>query len=519
MANDRFRQVETIFYGAVELAAENRQAYLREQTGGDEALFSDVSSLLDAYEQQERLNSSESLCDNDSFAPRRIGAYELDRLIGKGGMGAVYLAHRADGEFEQQVAIKLIALPLATDAFRERFRQERQILAALDHPNITRLIDGGVTQHGDPYLVMECVEGRPIDSYCDEHRLPLRERIALFMQVLNAVDYAHRNLIVHGDLKPSNILVNEEGIVKVVDFGTSRFVDEEAKTLTTAAMTPKYASPEQLRGERLTTASDVFSLGMILYELLTGGSPFRAQGVLFTVFERARQETNPHEPATVVTQQAAALRSATVGELRQFVRGDLSSILLKALSYEPLGRYRLIAEFEADLENHRLARPVLARRQTIFYRTGKFVSRRRTAVALLALVFASLAFVGFYAYRQQRNALEEGQRAKVMNTFLTRLFVSLSPAYGGRWNLSPRELVDRAAIQADAMLAREPAARAQFLLSIGDNLIFTRGVSEAIIVFEKQQKPRAEAATSVSRQKHKSTSATCMQLLVTARLR
>ena len=484
-ADIQFRQAEAIFCDALEIPAESRPAFLRERTMGDTALFADVSSLLDAYEQQEQLNRQAEWGQPASEAPRRIGVYELDRLIGKGGMGAVYLAHRGDGQFEQHVAVKLIALPLETEVFRRRFERERQILATLEHPNITRLVDGGLTPHGDPYLVMEYVSGQPLDRYCDQHRLPVRERLTLFRQVLNAVEYAHRHLIVHGDLKPSNILVNDEGLVKLVDFGTSRFLDEESKTLTAAALTPKYASPEQLRGEPLTTGSDVFSLGMILYELLTGVSAFQSGTSFLSVFRRAVQETNPTEPASAVTEEASAQRRATLTELRQFIRGDLSSILLKALSHDPKRRYRQIADFEADLDNHRVARPVLARRQTFVYRTRKFAARHRVALSLGAAVAISLGAVGAYAYQQQRSAIEEGRQAKVMNTFLMRLFQSINPAYGGRWNLTPSELVDRAASQADRMLAKEPSARAQFLLSVGGNMIFTKGVADALAVFQK----------------------------------
>jgi len=484
-ADIQFRQAEAIFCDALEIPAAKRPDFLRERTMGDTVLLADVSSLLEAYEQQEQLNRQADWEPVVTAAPRRVGVYELDRLIGKGGMGAVYLAHRGDGQFEQQAAVKLLALPLEIDAFRRRFQQERQILATLDHPNITRLIDGGLTPQGDPYLVMEYVAGQPLDRYCDQRRLPVSERLALFRQVLSAVDYAHRHLIVHGDLKPSNILVTEEGAVKLLDFGTSRFLDEETKTVTAAALTPKYASPEQLRGEPLTMASDVFSLGMILYELLTGGSAFRASGSFLSVFKRALQEMNPTEPAAAVTDDAAAQRRASLSELQQFVRGDLSSILLKALSYDPSRRYQLIAEFEADLEYHRLGRPVLARRQTSLYRTGKFVRRHRAALGTVAAVVVSLGAAVSYAYREQRSALEEGRRAKVMNTFLMRLFQSINPAYGGRWNMTPVELVDRAATQADKMLANEPSSRAQFLLGVGGDMIFTRGVSEALTVFKK----------------------------------
>jgi serine/threonine protein kinase len=234
----------------------------------------------------------------------RFGAYQCDGILGSGGMGTVYRAHRDDGQFRHEVAIKVLRGSLRSEWYRERFLSERQILARLNHPNIARLLDGGMTREGEPYLVMELIEGEPLDAFCDSRRLPLEDRLALFGQVIDAVDYAHRNLVVHRDLKPSNILVTKEGRPKLVDFGTSKLVEADAMTTSPHAVTPAYASPEQLRGEPAGVASDVFSGGVILYELMTGAAPFSGSKSITSALRRASGEISAAAPATAVTGDA-----------------------------------------------------------------------------------------------------------------------------------------------------------------------------------------------------------------------
>ncbi len=315
----------------------------------------------------------------------RVGPYRILSRLGSGGMGIVYLADRDDGQFRMKVAVKLVACAFQDESVAARFRHERQILANLDHPNITRLLDGGVTTSGSPYLVMEYVDGISIHEYASAHRLSVRDRIALFLQVSAAVAYAHRNLVVHRDLKPGNILVTNTGIPKLLDFGIAKLLDDAAPAQATGAlmMTPSYASPEQLRGEPATTATDVYSLGMVLYELLIGSRPFRESDSL-----RAGREIIPLRPASLVTPAAAAQRSTTPEALRRQLDGDLTTVLAKALAYNVMDRYSSVERFAEDLERHLTDRPILARPQTLLYRAGKFIARNRfpAAIALLAVI-------------------------------------------------------------------------------------------------------------------------------------
>jgi serine/threonine protein kinase len=282
---DRFQRIETLFHQALVVTGEARAKLIADECGGDADLAAQVYRLLNASQKEEQQTAallSEQEADNGAESlGKRIGPYLVDGLLGRGGMGVVYRAHRADGEFEQKVAIKLIDLPLATATFRERFRQERQILASLEHPYIARLLDGGVTAHGDPYLVMEFVDGIPIHRYCERQNLTLRQRLKLFLKVCEAVQFAHQNFVVHRDLKPDNILIAADGTPRLLDFGTAKLL---TPTIAAAGVgltrdgcqsfTPQYASPEQVLGHPVTAASDTYSLGVLLYLLLTGSLPY-----------------------------------------------------------------------------------------------------------------------------------------------------------------------------------------------------------------------------------------------------
>ena len=302
-------------------------------------------------------------------------------------MGAVYLARRADRQYEKQVAIKLIKRGMDTEAMLRRFRNERQILAGFDHPNIARLLDGDTTEDGLPYFVMEYVEGVPIDEYCDREALDVTARLQLFRQVCAAVSYAHRRAVIHRDLKPSNILVGADGVPKLLDFGIARLLqagdasESPATMLEQRVMTPEYASPEQLRGEPVTTASDVYSLGVVLYRLLTGQLPYRLKAQSAEDMARTVGQTEPQRPSAVA--------DATSGRR---LRGDLDNIVLMALRKEPERRYPSVEQFSDDIRRHLEARPVLARRDTLAYRAGKFV--RRNTAASVAAVLVVLSLVG-----------------------------------------------------------------------------------------------------------------------------
>ena len=391
---------------------------------GDAELEAEVRSLLEAFQAQQRLT-----WPRQGPAPREearacegqwIGPYQVDRFLARGGMGAVYLAHRNDGHFQQEVAIKLIDLPLATDLFRERFRQERQILAGLVHPFIARLLDGGVSDDGDLYLAMEYVDGAAIDRHCREGRLTLRARLELFSKVCAAVHFAHQNLVVHRDLKPDNILVQADGTPKLLDFGTAKLLgpaagagpDSEFTRLGFQSFTPGYASPEQVLGETITTASDIYSLGVLLYLLLAGVPPYELkEGSTAELIRLVCTETPPRPSL------------ASAGPERP--DPDLDAIVLKAMRKAPQERYRSVDEFAADIQAYLAGRPVQARRGTLRYRAGKFVGRNRLALAALALVFVSVNAGLAGVLWQFRRASLEGRKAEARAEDMRQLSRSL----------------------------------------------------------------------------------------------
>jgi len=368
------------------------------------------------------------------FAPilnGKIGPYSLIRLLGTGGIGTVYLVERIVGGAPQRSALKVLAQHAAGPSFVDRFRREQHILASLDHPNITRMQDGGVTENEQPYLVMEFVDGIHLGEYCNQRKLGIPERLRIFLSVCDAVAYAHRNLVVHLDLKPSNILVTAEGAVKLLDFGTSKLIQPDSMLTTTVMATPAYASPEQLRNEPVTTSCDIYALGAILFELLAGSRPGQKASVA-AMIERAIREQEPERLENLVTAAAAEQRGLTENRLRQLLSGDLATIAQKCLSPRPRDRYPSVDSLTTDIHRYLDGRPVLARPQTALYRIGKFVRRNRGAVAAALLVaIALLASLGYGAWRQ-RQALREGQRAMRMQTFMYRLFKLANSDYTGK---------------------------------------------------------------------------------------
>ena len=334
---DRFQRIEAVFHEALAVSGDARVELIDAQCGGDRKLAAEVRMLLAASAKEEQrtasLLSEREQGKASESAGKRIGPYVLDGLLGRGGMGAVYLAHRADGEFEQKVAIKLIDLPLATTTFRERFRQERQILAGLQHPYIARLLDGGVTESGDPYLVMEFVDGVPIHRYCERENLSVPDRLKLFLQVCEAVQFAHQNFVVHRDLKPDNILIAADGAPRLLDFGTAKLLSPSFAAAGAGltrdgyqSFTPQYASPEQVLGHPVTAASDTYSLGILLYLLLTGSQPYQLTDLSTAEMLRAICNEPPRRPAP----------AAGLGKR---IDADLDAILMKALRKEPAERY------------------------------------------------------------------------------------------------------------------------------------------------------------------------------------
>ncbi len=409
----RWRQAEDLFHRALQQPEGERTTWLCGQIA-DPAVLDEVKSLLASLQKQDQVSAPnwQPLCpDPPTVLPAdRFGAYRPVRLLGHGGMSAVYLAERADGRFERSVAVKVIAAHLASEDFLRRFESEGKLLAALDHPNIAGLMDGGISPAGQPYLILEYVEGDRLDRYCDVRKLSIAERLRLFRQVCDAVDYAHRNLILHRDLKPANILVTAEGIVKLLDFGTAALVCEDKDITVTRArmLTPRYASPEQLRGERPGVTGDVFSLGVILFELLTGAWPFGNPDSVLSELRRATGEGSPSALSSVVTPEAAELRVSNPERLRRTLQGDLSAIVSKALANDPAQRYGTVPQLVQDLSRYAEGQPVQATRGR-WLRSAAGAVRRRGLWPAGALVLLAAAGLLWNQIRQQ--SLDRDRRA------------------------------------------------------------------------------------------------------------
>jgi tetratricopeptide (TPR) repeat protein len=400
----RWEKVEALFAAAVELPPSGREPFLDSMCGSDFELRDEVLSLLryeceDAPEIVTAINASAaSLMVDDSSAGRTLGSYQIDREIGRGGMAVVYEGVRADGQFHKRVAIKLIKRGMDSGAVIERLRRERHILAGLEHPYIARLLDGGTTAQGHPYLVMEFIDGLQVDRFCQEHRLTVRQRCELVVKVCEAVAYAHRKLIVHRDLKPANILIAADGTPKLLDFGLAKILDADIDgSLTVNApaarpLTPDYASPEQILGLELTTATDVYSLGVILYELLAGARPFKIQSGSAEEWKRAVCETDLPRP------------SAVAGRFGKRLEGDLDNIVMKAMHKNPERRYVSVDELASDLKNYLELRPVQARPDSVGYRMMKFAHRRRLPLLATAVAITGLIVGTSVAVTQAREA-------------------------------------------------------------------------------------------------------------------
>jgi eukaryotic-like serine/threonine-protein kinase len=481
MTPERWQQVKELFNAALERDPAERDAFLAEACAGDRALREEVASLLAEEEQLGSFIAAPAAARRepqlDALSDRRIGPYRVIGELGHGGMGLVLLAERDDEQFKRRVAIKLLRGGLDVDFILNRFRNERQILAQFDHPNIARLLDGGVTEEGRPYFVMEYVEGAPIDRYCDEHKLDLKARLKLFQQVCDAVHYAHRNLIVHRDIKPGNILVTAAGTPKLLDFGIAKILEPDTFPDTVQPtgtwdrpMTPAYASPEQVRGQAITTASDVYSLGVLLYELLTGHRPYRVAGSLPHEMARVICEQEPQRPSTVIKRveevmqgsgEVAVITPQRVGEaravrpekLRRQLQGDLDNIVLMALRKELERRYSSVEQFAQDIENYLQGRPVSARQDTLSYRTAKFIRRHKTGVAAAALVLLTLVGSTLIALRQARIA---GRRFNEVRKLANQYLFEFHDAVENLPGSTPaRQLVVKRALEYLDRLAQE----------------------------------------------------------------
>ena len=413
----------------------------------------------------------------------RIGPYAIGKMLGSGGLGSVYLVERAVGGAVQMCALKLLSMRPSDPSFRARFAREQQILATLQHPHITHLLDAGMSDAGQPYLVMEYVDGLDLTQYCDERCLPLRGRVELFLAICEAVAYAHSKLVVHLDLKPSNILVMPNGQVKLLDFGTSKLIEPDVSMTTTILATPAYASPEQLRGEPVSTSSDVYSLGTVLYELLAGHRPFASASTVMAM-QRAVSEQEPPRLTAAVTAQAAELRGVPTERLKRLLRGDLASIVARCLRSRSQDRYSSVEALAADLRRYLGGLPVLARRQTVRYRMAKFVRRHGIALTLSIVILALVLGEGTYAYKRQQQALEQGRRAQQMQGFVSQLIRLANEQQMGKPAATVTDFLSLGVKVLPQMISN-PDDRRAAALSLGESLFDSREFAQALPILEE----------------------------------
>ncbi|MFC0676292.1 serine/threonine-protein kinase [Lysobacter korlensis] len=470
MDAERWQRLSPLLDSLFELDDAERAAQLRQMRAQDPALADELEALI-------ALEESQSDFLEQPIVPQIIaglgpgsvvGPYRLERLLGEGGMGQVWLAGRADGLYQRRVALKLLRPGLADPNLRLRFTREREILARLAHPHIARLLDAGISENV-PYLALEYVEGEPITDYCKRHATPVEARLRMFQQICDAVSHAHANLIVHRDLKPSNILVTPAGEVRLLDFGIAKLLDSEVPLIEQTrtgmrAFTLHYAAPEQIRGEPVTTMTDVYSLGVVLYELLTDTKPYRLKRNTDAEWEEAILQVDPLRPSQTVLRrgESETAEPHVARRLSRFLSGDLDNIVLKTLSKRPEHRYPSVEALALDLQRFEAGRPVHARPQSLGYRARKYLVRHRWALAAGTMTATVLGLaLGIVAW-QAREAVTEASRAQAMQDFMVGLFEHAGGMPEGG-TLDLRSLLDAAVERGDRELARQPRARAELL--------------------------------------------------------
>jgi serine/threonine-protein kinase len=500
----RWQQVESICGEALEQDPRVRAAWLKTACAGDEDLEAEVARLLDAHEADpeflERPVADAKVIGgvgglDDGEPPEQIGAWRITGRLGRGGMGAVYVGTRDLDGVAQMVAVKVVRRGMDTAEILSRFRQERRILAGLDHPNIARLLDAGASAEGRPYFVMEHVDGLVVDEYCDQHRLSVKQRLRLFLVICAAVQHAHERLVVHRDLKPRNILVTSGGVVKLLDFGIGKILatDEEDPAIETSSqarlLTPDYAAPEQVTGGAVTPATDVYSLGVLLYQLLTGHHPYREAARSRAEIERAVLETSPRRPSTVVTtgisrnsgtetlspEEIGSRRATDPTHLRRQLAGDLDDVVLKALRKEPERRYSSVASLADDIRRHLDGHPVQARPDTLSYRTGKFIARNAGWVAAATAAFLALGATTAVTLVQSRRVEAEATRvvaerdkAMEVRSFLMEMFGASGASQAVGDTVSVRRLLDLQVANLSGTYQDRPELKAEMLEVLAD---------------------------------------------------
>ncbi len=526
MEHRRFDQIDQIFRQVLDLPEKERESFLKEATLHDKEMYTEIMRLLKYADESQSffgdtvsdflaplepiLKGDEPSADFTFEAGRLVGNYRITSLLGKGGMGQVYLAERDDGVFKKAVALKCLKKGMDSEEILRRFRFERQVLARLQHPNIATLLDGGLTDEGQPFFAMEFVEGLPINEYCDQKKLTVRERLRLFINVCDAVQYAHQQLVVHRDLKPSNILVTENGTVKLLDFGIARMLDDDHAFFTTPVtqagmqlFTPRYAAPEQTKNEQVSTATDIYTLGVLLLELLTGRvppdvwkNPEQASALVLKSESFDKRETHSD-----TIHHIAGNRSATPEKLNRELKGDLDSIILTALREEPPERFKTVEMLKEDIQNHLNHLPVSARKGSTRYRMKKFLARNIVAVAAATVVFLlTVLFVFAISYQLKittderdrteqalQRAEQERETAEEISSFLENLFSAANPMAATSERLDTLrviQLLERGEERLYSEFEDRPGIRARLLVVVGRSYRGLGNTERATELFE-----------------------------------
>ena len=493
MNHDRLHKLRELFDEASNLEVDERELYLIQKCADDPelkkeilSLFNSLGSTKDFLEEPLTIVEQNNNSFTDPYIGRQIGNYVIDGEAGVGGMGIVYTGKRNDKEFEQKVAIKILKHGITSEYLLKRFQIERQTLANLQHQNIARLLDGGRTVDGLPYLVMEFIDGIPITECCNKNKLNVEEILKLFREVCNAVQYAHQNLIVHRDLKPGNILVTKDGIPKLLDFGIAKLIDEELvdnnEGLTRTGvwhLTPEYASPEQIKGEKITTASDVYSLGVLLYQILTGYQPYKISNNSPSVISKIITEEKVQKPSERVKEITEINNEVNIfhpEKISNQLKGDLDNIISKAMNKDPLRRYVSVEQFSEDLRRHLAGLPVIAQKDTAGYRLSKFIKRHKvgfvSSIGFIVFLIASLIAIIWQANiaaSERDKALSEALKVENVNKFLQDMLSSVDPTEVGK-DVKVYDVLKKASNDVGNNFSRHPDIEAAVRKTIGKTL-------------------------------------------------